>query len=142
MVKIKGTHTKVGVQSDTKREAFGDDDLGDLSDMVTVAAVHEFGAPRKGIPQRSFLRSTFDLHQKDLQNVMAAEKDKILLGGTIEDSLDRIGLLHTAQVQARIRSNIPPPLADATVEAKGSSRALIDTGQLVQSIRHINVVRK
>ena len=36
--------------------------------------------------------------------------------------------------EAKIASNIPPALAPETIERKGSSVALIDTGQLRSSI--------
>ena len=138
MSRLSGSYTKVGLQQGSQRN-----DEGGLSSLVTVGAVHEFGAPNRNIPQRSFLRSAFDQHRREIDQVLAKEKGAILAGTrTIEQSLDVVGLLHTAQVQAKISSNVPPHLAAATIEKKGSSRTLIDTRQLVQSIRHVNVVKK
>jgi hypothetical protein len=136
MGRLSGSHTKVGLQQGAQHK--GEDGT---SDLVSIGAAHEFGAP--GIPRRSFLRPSYDENRKGLERVMAQEKGKIILGtSTIEDSLDRIGLLHTAQVQAKIRSNIPPPNAPATIAIKGSSATLIDTGQMIQSIRHVNEIKK
>ena len=165
--KISGSYTKVGVQEGAKhkptlRDA-SESTAGEkaahaasvkagtgVTDLVTIAAVHEFGAPKRGIDQRSFLRSAFDEHRRELEQILAGEKSKLLvalvrrqnINGAIRLSLNRVGLLHTKHVQAKIRSNIPPPLAAATIERKGSSRTLIDSGQLVQSIRHVTVVNK
>ena len=36
----------------------GSNDYPDGTSVIMVGAVHEFGSPSKGIPQRSFLRST------------------------------------------------------------------------------------
>lgn len=39
-------------------------------DVATYAAVHEFGAPRRNIPQRSYLRKTFDEEVENLSKLI------------------------------------------------------------------------
>ena len=58
------------------------------------------------------------------------------LKGTLteEQALNQVGAAVAGMVQAKIASNIPPALAPETIERKGSSVALIDTGQLRSSI--------
>ena len=54
------------------------------------------------------------------------------------EALQAIGLLGefvASAVKAKIRSNIPPKLKQATIDRKGSSIALIDTGRLINSIQ-------
>ncbi len=40
------------------------------ADVATYAAVHEFGAPRRNIPQRSYLRKTFDEEVENLSKLI------------------------------------------------------------------------
>jgi hypothetical protein len=49
-----------------------------------------------------------------------------------------MGLRMTADQRKRITEGegIPPPLAESTVKEKGSSRPLVDTGQLWRALLH------
>lgn len=128
---VKGAYVKVGVQEDTKRS-----NLDGVTDMVVVAAAHEFGTAT--IDERSFIRSTRDANAKEIDRLIAAEAKAILEGRkTKEESLNGLGLWLVGKIQDRIHSNIPPPLAESTIRRKQSSVALIDSGQLVQGIRHV-----
>lgn len=51
-------------------------------------------------------------------------------------ALDRFGLWAVGEIQQRIADGIPPPNAQSTVDRKGSSTPLIETGQLRASIKH------
>jgi phage gpG-like protein len=118
---------------------------GSTLSNVELAAIHEFGAPRAGIPQRSFLRDTADL-KRDEWIAFLVRALKVVVAGRmpLETALDLTGQRAVADVLARIRQGkgIPPlPLAPATIKAKKSSRPLVDTGRLVQSIAY-QVVRK
>lgn len=105
-----------------------------------IAAWHEYGTSR--IPKRSFLRSTFDanfvFYRKIAKNLGARV---VFLRITRRVALNLLGAKVASDMRAKIRSNIPPALAKGTVEAKGSSVALIDSGQLIRAVRH-EVVRK
>lgn len=95
--------------------------------LATVGAFHEVGL---GVPQRSFLRSTL------LQNLTEYQRGfvKALRHREPRTKLQLLGFKIVADIQSRIRSNIPPELSRLTVSKKGSSTALIDTGRLIQSI--------
>lgn len=130
---MKGSYTKVGVQAGGKAK-------DGVTDLATVAAANEFGTDR--IPERSFLRSTMSEEQEKIAAIAAAEAKAILEGRkTVEQSLDLIGLYAASRVQAKIQSHPPPPNAPATIAKKGSSGTLIDSGNLMQSIRHANVIQ-
>lgn len=109
-------------------------------DVVLRASVHEFGSPTRNIPQRSFLRSTID----EMRSKYIAEASKLasrLLAPTVSRAqvlrgLVRLGMMAVSDVRRKIRSRIPPPLKKATIDAKGSSVPLIDTGRLIQAITH------
>ncbi len=99
--------------------------------LLEIALFHEFGAPRAGIPERSFLRAYVDTHKTEIMDwqrklVQAALTGKI----KPEQILPQLGARVVAGIQERIASNIPPPLQPRTIARKGSSVALIDTGQL------------
>lgn len=102
---------------------------------LEVAAVHEFGAPAAGIPQRSFIRATVDLNAGEIARLQHATMTAYVQGKvTLRQGLDRIGMKVAAMMQKRIAAGIDPPLAESTIARKGSSKPLVDTGQLRSSI--------
>lgn len=97
-----------------------------------LGTIHEFGL---GVPERSFLRSTFDKNQESWWRSLKTRAGMVLAGRIDpEETLDRMGAMIQGEVRDAIRAGIPPALAPATVNRKGSSKPLIDTGQLVQAI--------
>jgi len=115
---------------------FGDEEQAD------IARHHEYGARimRAGVqvgtlPERSYIRSTLREKSADIDRTMK----RVAIGWsngklTIERGLGLLGLFAANAVKAKIRSNIPPPLAASTIARKGSSKALVDTGRLINSI--------
>lgn len=108
--------------------------------LLELAAIHEFGSPRAGIPERSFIRRTFNEPegQKELRDLYARLARVVVTGKmSAEKAIELLGMKMVAMVRNRILVNwIPPPNAPATVEKKGSSRPLVDTGQLVNAITY------
>ena len=47
-------------------------------EAVNIAATHEFGSPKRGIPQRSFIRSTFDEKEAEAGNLIESEINKTI----------------------------------------------------------------
>lgn len=107
--------------------------------LVELAAIHEFGSPSRGIPERSFIRKTFDL-RRDVFNRVVEKLARGVLDGTVDyhKALEVLGAWGAAQVRDRITkgAGVPPPLKDATITRKGSSRPLVVTGRLLQSITY------
>ncbi len=115
--------------------------------MVHLGAIHEFGAPSAGIPQRSFLRSTADAnegkYQSRLRKIVA---NLARTPGTfsLRGDLFKLGEKVRADVINRIRrSEIKQDLADSTKRSKARKAggtvepALIDDGMLIGSIRAV-----
>lgn len=104
--------------------------------MAGLAAVHEFGAPSKGIPERSFLRSAIIESQGQISDLVAQGIRSYLNQGKQVDLMfyDRIGLFASNLVKDKIAKGPFKPLKDATIKRKGSSLPLVDTGALRQSI--------
>ncbi len=107
------------------------------SDEVLIGSVHEFGSPERGIPERSFLRSTFNEKREDFLQQMEKAVGTTLAGGSLLQAVGRVGLGFVSAIQAKIRSNIAPALKPETIKRKGSDVALIDTGRLIASITSV-----
>lgn len=131
---LKGVSFTVGVQG---KEAAEMHEKGDVP-MTVIAAVHEFGSTDGRIPERSYLRSTFDENRRKYERMIRDGAKGVLKGKTAaKKTAFATGETVRADVIKRIKSNIPPPLAESTISRKGSSVALIDTGQLIASITSI-----
>lgn len=125
-----GIHEAEGAQAKE-----GDDDSG--MSLIDVAIIHEFGSDAAGIPRRSFIADWVD--ENEPRHRAEAEKmGKLVIAGkmTTEMALKRLGVLRQAEVQKRISDGLAPELAQSTIDRKGSSTPLINTGQLRTGISH------
>ncbi len=98
-----------------------------------VGTWHEFGTGK--IPKRSFIRDTFDINRKGFNKRLQKIAGQILTNksnGRME--MARFGLYVEGVIKKRIAAGIPPALAAVTIARKGSSKPLIHTGQLRNSI--------
>jgi hypothetical protein len=87
------------------------------------------------IPERSFIRKTVDIKRRQIVALSKNLAAKVLDGSqTREKALAMIGVFTQGEIRARMSRGIPPPLKPATVARKGSSKPLIDTGQLRASV--------
>lgn len=104
---------------------------------LALATIHEFGSPAAGIPERSFIRASIDANQAKYFRFVQKLAGRVVLGQvSTERVLNLLGLLMVSDIQARIESGIGPPLKQATIDRKGSSKPLIDSGILKNSITH------
>lgn len=112
--------------------------------MAQLASIHEFGATIKNgfgrgikitIPERSFMRSTMNTRAGDLTKLVKRVSNSVISGKiTRKQALGIIGQKVVDWIKGAIDEGIPPPNKSSTVKAKGSSHALIDTGQLRNSL--------
>jgi hypothetical protein len=124
----KQAHVKVGVLSDGDHDGIG---------MIELAAIHEFGSPAAGIPERSFIRRTFIEKESELAEICARLSKAVIAGSmTTAKALDLLGAWGASEVKKTVTAgpHIPPPLKEATIAAKGSDRPLVDTGRLIGSV--------
>lgn len=109
-------------------------DSGSSADGVSyllIASVHEFGAAVKNIPERSFIRSTFDEKNGDWTKFIKSRIPKVLEGTLPARQLhELVGAKIVSDIQKKIKDIQDPPNAPATIAQKGSSNPLIDTGGL------------
>ena len=103
--------------------------------MAQLAAVHEFGSPNQGIPERSFMRSGMSEINKQLIRMCKTASLQVALGRTDKKkALGRIVEFLVTTFKNKIQEGIPPPNTPETIKRKGSSHTLIDTGQLRDTI--------
>lgn len=140
--KMNGSYVKVGFQEGevTKSQTKGQRSKKAGLSMPEIAAQNEFGTDR--IPARPFMRSAVDMNRAKLDKAISGEYDKIVAGeSTVKKSLNLIGLFMTGLIQKQIRATYYPPNAKSTIEMKKSSHPLIDFGQMIQSVRHVVVIK-
>jgi hypothetical protein len=113
-------------------------DAGGGTSMATIAAVHEFGSPEQGIPERSFLRGGIRRAAPKLNAVNIDSLRKVLLGKmTIEQALEKLGVVAVGEVKREFVVGSFVPLKPETIKRKGSTRPLIDTGNLRQAVTYV-----
>lgn len=122
--------------------------FGSDSFYAMIAGVHEFGITirkEKGsivIPERSFLRSTFDDKNKEWFKFMKKQLEHVLQGRMDARTLcERLGAKMVGDVQVKLTELNDPSNAPSTIAQKGSSNPLIDSGGLRQRITY-KVVRR
>ncbi len=103
--------------------------------VLDLATIHEFGAPASHIPQRSFVRAYVDENREQIRAWQRGLLTTIFAGRiTAQQALNQLGAKVAAGIQTRIAAGIAPPNAQSTIDRKGSSTPLIDTGQLRSSV--------
>lgn len=123
--------------SEALAETLATGGVGEAIPLAMIAAVHEFGCPERNIPERSFLRAGIRRGTPKFRLLNVDSLKKVLRGEmTIEQALDKLGVVAAGEVKREFVVGTFAPLKQATKDRKGSSRPLIDTGQLRQSITH------
>ena len=91
------------------------------------------------IPPRPFMRTTFEEHWQEWVELLAGY---LRSGVAPEIALEYVGIRMQDDIIAKIKSNMPPPLSDATKKIKSmpeqspenADRTLYHSGQLAHSI--------
>ena len=100
--------------------------------LASLAAVLEFGNER--IPSRPFLRQTLAENQEKYTALFV----KLFEGGvSIDQIYEQIALIAQGDVQQNIANGKWTANAPSTIKRKKSSKPLIDTGKLRQSVKGI-----
>lgn len=125
--KMTDMEIQVGFQGDQKYE--------DGTSIAKVAAINEFGA--SDIPERPFMRQSFENHEGELQAACDAAQRLVSSGGSAEQALQQIGVVAKGLVQDEIVNGGFAPNAESTIKKKGSEQPLIDTGTMRQSVNFV-----
>lgn len=107
-------------------------DGSDNFNLASLAAVLEFGNER--IPSRPFLRQTLAENQEKYTALFVKLFES---GVSIDQIYKQIALIAQGDVQQNIVNGKWTANAPSTIKRKKSSKPLIDTGKLRQSVRGI-----
>lgn len=147
LILLDKSYTKVGIPKSGEFKNISENKVNSLEEQIIVAAVHEFGAPKKNIPERPFLRTAFDDKENDLMRFKEIIIDKIIKNKiTFQQGLGLLGEFMTRAVQEKINSIYSPPLKEETIRRKTRAgkigdKPLIDWGQLRANIQHVEVFK-
>ena len=106
----------------------------DGTDICDIAAWNELGTVH--IPARPFLRMSVDDNVAKINNFMQQQKKNLAKGVEAEQVLKEIGIFQKDLIQEKITDGDFAPNAPSTVAKKGSSKPLIDTGRMRQSVNY------
>lgn len=131
-------HVKVGVLTNAKHPGSG-------ISMLELAAIHEFGSPAAGIPERSFIRATFERAEVEAKlQAFAGRLAKAVVDDklTWQQALGQLGAWATSQIKMTIKQRLTDGPEDqanrpSTIAKKGSDLPLVDTGRLINAITWI-----
>ena len=99
--------------------------------VAQVALFNEYGGGHT--PPRPFMNKTFRwYHRKWLKTIEGLVYDTMNLRATLED----MGPTIVADIQSVIEDLDNPPNAPATIKQKGFNNPLIDSGQMLNSVRY------
>lgn len=102
--------------------------------VAMIAAIHNYGAPRAGIPPRPFFDNMVIRRFREWAAAIAG-----LLKRNDYDaarSLDLAGAAIAGQLRQQIIETNSPPLAPSTIRRKGFSKPLIETSHMINSVDH------
>lgn len=100
--------------------------------VAMIAAIQEFGAPAVNIPPRPFFRNMIAEKSQEWPDGLA--KNLKANAYNLDKSLGQVGEAISGQLRESIINTNSPPLAPATVKAKGFDKPLVDTGHMLNSI--------
>jgi len=134
-------HTKVGWFADQR---YGDDN--DNLQLAQVASWNEFGHETAGMfaggvpaPPRPFMRVWYVDELKGSKHVYTAMQWVAMNAyhdRNVSEAMDKAGPIFVDALQETMLRFDDPPNSDATIALKGFDDPLIETSQLVSSVRH------
>lgn len=104
-----------------------------------LASIHEYGLGT--VPARPFIGPPFRAKRSEyLRQLKAAYKQAVKTANVslVERELGRIGQQMAADIKNYVTQGpgVPPPNTARTIARKGSSRPLVDTGGMVNSVTY------
>ena len=104
------------------------------SKNATKAAINEYGTSK--IPQRPFMRTAVSRHGKSWGEKSAKAVQSVMKGMPISQATELVGMQMKADISSTLTNGPWTPNSPVTIAKKGSSRPLIDTGELRASITY------
>lgn len=103
--------------------------------VAQVAAVHELGNASRGIPPRPTLGPAIDNNTEEYKRLLASGARSVLAGkASAVDVMEATMLRAASDVATEISRLTSPPLKEATIKRKGSSKPLVETRYMIRSV--------
>lgn len=100
----------------------GEEEGAERLTNVKLATIHEFGAPSRGIPERSFIRAPFAQHREEYIELLAALVKAAVYEGRMPytKALRIVALKMATDMKLHVTTGpgVQPPNAPATIERK------------------------
>lgn len=103
----------------------------DGKSVAMVAAIQDYGAPKRGIPPRPFFRNMIAKEQSGWPK--AIEANLKATNYDAKKTLSRVGEGIAGQLKRSIVDTNSPPLKPSTIARKGFEKPLVDTGRMLRS---------
>jgi hypothetical protein len=143
--KMNGSYTKVGFpQGEPIASGDGETDRKNMVDLATNAAIFHFGIDTKsGIKRWPFMTNAFSNNKRRVESLLRSSAEKVYKGKmSVKRALGIIGEDMTDKVKQEMRDISSPKEEEETIRLKqGVSNPTIDTGQMVNSVTHVEVVK-
>jgi len=140
LLAITNKQVLVGIPADKAQR--GDGELNNAA----RAYILNYGAPEANIPARPFMEPGIENARGDIEAIGEMLVTKAMSKGAnsadLDAGLNMMGLVAAAAIKAMINSNIPPPLAERTIQeriARGVTRTntLVDTGEMRNAVQYV-----
>jgi hypothetical protein len=125
---LKKLQVQVGFQAGAAADEDG-------VDIANIAMWNELGTSRS--PARPFMRKSVDENTDKIKAMCTRQLKRLAQGADAQDILEKIGVFQKGLIQRKIVDGTFEPNAASTIRRKGSSRPLIDTGRMRQSVNYI-----
>jgi len=90
------------------------------------------------IPPRPFITVAMYKGRNEIRQHLIAETEALIAGRLdLKAGLERVGMLGKDLIQVQITSNMGPPNSPMTIELKGSSGTLRDSGRMRASVTYV-----
>lgn len=108
---------------------------GEGASIAEYGAANEYGTEH--IPSRPFMRAAFDENVADITRDMQRQYGAVIRGErTADGALTVIGQKQADRTKNTITGrDFLPRLSQATIDRKGSTKTLVDTGAMVNAVQ-------
>jgi hypothetical protein len=139
VLRLKKSYVKAGAMSNKAARTAAKPGVNSGLTNAELASIHEFGLGT--VPARPFIRPPFVQHRSEYLAILRDAFRKSLRSNDpagYRRALALVGQKMAADIKNYVTTGtgVPPPLAASTIKAKGSSRPLVDTGQLINSVTY------
>lgn len=147
--KLDGSYTKVGYPEEKTGDKQVESGGGDFN-LAGLAATMNDGTTEAGrnhdvvIPARPFMTNAFETGTKTASLVITREYNAVLAGKRIaRKALSRVGEWFVGKIKKEITQGDFEDIKQATIDRRTgkSTKPLIDTGQLRNSVTHVEVMK-